>query len=318
MPSESFTTAQQDLRTFGTQQSRLLDDLNRPDLQAQVTSYLQDAMRYFQRKAWFFNEIDNSVVPQYANATNYPLGSCVQVNVGGTIYVFCALNTGLSMAVGAPVWTPIPFIVPANNPPVFPPPPSGTAGTVNDNGGPPTGIIWANIGQFQPQASGIFTQLSTVYNINQYTPPIDYVSPSLVEVVWSGNLRQPMSKISYQELRGYDVIRPSPPYSYPTMWAYFQQQIYLWPYPNSFYAITLSYRTAPLLVSQANDSNFWTTIAERLIRKYAQAAIEREVLKDDAAAGLSMQAVKEELNALRSQGIATNNPVNSGIPAADW
>lgn len=313
--SESFTTGQQDLRTFGAQQARLLDDLNRPDFQNIVVQYLQDAMRYFQRRPFFFNETDNTVIPSWAAATHYPQGSCILEPVAGTVYVFVALNSGISGAI-QPTWPATIFTVPANNPPVFPPPPSGTAGTVNDNGGPPTGIIWANAAMFT--GGNVFTQLSTVYNINQYKPPIDYVSPSIIECTWSGNIRKQLVKISYQELRNYDVIRPSPPYSYPTMWAYFQQQIYLWPYPNAFYALTLSYRAAPTLVTLASDSNFWTTVAERLIRKYAQASIEREVMKDAQAAQVSMTAATEELSALRSQGIMTQNAGSAGITPSAW
>jgi hypothetical protein len=61
--AESFLPQQQDTRTFGAQQTRLLDDLNRPDLASEVIDYLQDAMRYFSRTAFFFTEIDNTVVP---------------------------------------------------------------------------------------------------------------------------------------------------------------------------------------------------------------------------------------------------------------
>lgn len=314
---ESYLSTQVDSRNFGTQIQRLMDDLNRPDFQNIATEYLQDAMRYFQRRPWFFSETDNSLVPSWVASTNYPQGSTIQESVAGTTYAFVALNSGLSGTV-QPTWPATIFTVPANSPPVFPPPASGTAGTVDDNGGAPTGVIWANVATFQPQGSGVFTQLSTVYNVNQYKPPIDYVSPYSIECVWSGNIRKELRKVSFQELRDYDVIRPSPPYSYPTMWAYFQQQIYLWPYPNGFYALTLLYRMAPTLVQGTNDSNFWTTIAERLIRKYAQSSIEREVLKDAQAAEVSMSAATEELSALRSQGIQTQNAASAGIQASEW
>jgi len=270
-------------------------------------------MRYFQRRPFFFNETDNTAIPSWAAATNYPQGSTITGVTGGVTYVFCALNSGLSDPATQPTWPSTIFTVPAS--PATPPPASGTAGTVNDNGGAPTGIIWANIGVFQ---TGIYTQLATVYNVNQYVPPIDYVSPSIVEVTWSLNIRKQMTMISYQDLRAYDVIRPTPPESYPTMWAWFQQQIYLWPYPNSFYPITLSYRSAPQLVTLTTDYNFWTTTAERLIRKYAQASIEREVLKDPQSAQVSMSAATEELNALRSQGIQMDNSGGAGIPASPW
>lgn len=314
--AESYTSTQRDTRTFGLQQQRLLDDLNRPDLQSIVVQYLQDAMRYYARKSWFFNEIDNSGVPVWAPDTYQPQGACVLGNSGGTLYVFCALNT-IAVQTGTvePAWPSTVFTVPTANGgsqgAVFPPPPppyTPDLGLVQDNL-----VIWANIGPFQ---NGIFTQLSTVYNINQYQPPIDYVMPRLVEVTWSQNLREGMRNISYEDLRAYDVIRPSPPYSYPYFWAWFQQQIYFWPYPNGFYPITLSYRTAPPLVVAASDSNFWTTKAERLVRKYAQGSIEREVLHDEEAAVVSFQSATEEQSSLRSQNIGQT--AVGGIPSSGW
>jgi hypothetical protein len=308
---ESFTANMQDTRSFGTQQQRLIDDLNRPDLQNIAAQYLQDAMRFFQRKPFFFNETDNSLVPGWSANTFWPFGSTIQVNVGGTIYAF--VQTVIGTVLGgatAPSWPSTIFTVPNSQPPVLPPPTLPVAGAVQDNN-----AIWVNSGNYQQFNT---TQLSTVYNWNQYQPPIDYVSPHMVECTWSGNLRQQLRKISYGKLRSYDVIRPSPPYSYPTMWAYFQSTIYLWPYPNGFYPLTLSYRTAPQVITDANAFNFWTTIAERLIRKYAQASIEREVLKDVQAAQITSTAVLEELNALRSQGVMQNNADSAGIPSSDW
>lgn len=315
--AQSYTANQIDTRSFGQQIQRLLDDLNRPDLQNIAQQYLQDAMRFYQRKPFFFNEIDNSAVGTWTANTLWPFGTTIQINISGTVYAFVQVanlpGSGVTAPLGgstAPSWPSTEFTAPTGTPPVLPPPVLPVAGAVQDNQ-----AIWVNTGNYQ---FGTTTQLSTVYNWNQYQPPIDYVSPHLVECTWSGNIRQQLAKKSYGELRYYDVIRPSPPYSYPTMWAYFQSQLYLWPYPNGFYPLTLSYRTAPQLVSAAGDSNFWTTIAERLIRKYAQASIEREILHDAQAAQVSATAVIEELSALRSQGIMQQNADSAGIRPESW
>lgn len=309
--AESYTAAQQDVRTFGQQIARLLDDLNRPDLQAQATEYLQDAMRFWARKPFFFNETDNTTVPTWAAATNYPQGSTIQFTTGGVSYVIVALNTGLSGAL-IPAFTTTLFTAPGGGT-NFPPPTSGTAGTTDDNGGPPAGIRWATVAT--PFQQNLYTQLSTVYNINQYVPPLDYVAPKLVEVTAS-NLRYPLTKLSYAELRSYDIIRPAPITVYPTFWAYFQNQIYVWPYPNGFYPLTLSYRSAPPVLTNANDTNFWTTNAERLIRKYAQAALEREVEHDAQAAAESDKQWSQELSQLKIQQIAQHS--TGGIPPSSW
>jgi hypothetical protein len=307
--AESYLQAQIDSRTFGAQQARLIDDLNRPDLSNIVTEYLQDAMRFYQRKAFFFNEIDNTAIPGWVASTFYPQGSTILVTISSVQYVFVALQTGIGQSDGStPAFPATIFTIPATTPPSQPPPPPATPGTIADNT-----VIWANIGPF---TQGVYTQLSTVYNVNQYVPPIDYVSPILVEITWSSNIRQQLLKVSYEELRSYDVIRPSPSYSYSTMWAWFQSQIYLWPYPSGFFPLTLSYRTAPQIVQLAGDSNFWTTTAERLIRKYAQKIIASEVMSDSAMAELAANAEKEELATLRSQQIEQN--VNGGIPPSSW
>jgi hypothetical protein len=308
--SESFLATQVDARTFGAQQSRLLDDLNRPDLQNIVTEYLQDAMRLYQRRAFFFNDIDNTVVPAYANTTIYPQGSMIQMPIAGTQYVIVAMNQGTSASAGTPAF-PVTIFTPPSGSGQFPPPPFGTAGTVDDNGGPPTGIRWATVALFQPNS---FTQLSTIYSINQYLPPIDYVSPTLIEVT-AASLRYALIKRSYEELRGFDVIRPSPVTVYPTDWAYYQQQIYLWPYPNGFYPLTLSYRTGPQIVTDAGASNFWTTTAERLIRAEAQKNICLQVTGDAEMAQMADAVVTKEMAALRSQQIQQQG---TSIPPSDW
>lgn len=288
--------------------NRLIDDINRPDLQSEALSYIQDAIRLYQRKPFFFNETDNSATATYANSTNYPQGSVIQATVSGTAYAFCALNAGISGSGGTPAF-PSTIFTPPTTAGQFPPPPPGTPGTIVDNT-----IMWGNVGQW---TSTVWTQLSTVYSINQYVPPIDYATPERIEIT-AANLRIPLIKISYEELRNYDIIRPAPITVYPTYWAWFQQMIYLWPYANGFWPITISYRAAPPMLTQASQSNYWTTNAERLIRKYAQASIERELLHDAEAAEISMTAAKEELAALKSQAIQQNNPTNAGIPSSDW
>ena len=304
--AQSFLPAQQDTRTFGAQQTRLLTDLNRPDLSDVVINYLQDAMRYFQRKAFFFSEIDNTVVPQWAANTNYPQGSVIQQLVGPTTFAMCAVSSGAQMSgPTAPTWSSTPFTVPIGSG-NLPPPPLSAPGVTADGG-----VIWANIG---PYIQGFHTQLSTVYCVNQYQLPIDYIAPYMVQITTS-NHRVIVEKISFLQLSEWDVIRPAPIAAYPRFWAYWQQLLYIWVYPASFYPITLNYTTGPQLVQLATDTNFWTTQAERLVRKYAQAAINREVLYDQTAAQLAMGAVNEELDQLKAQAVAQQG---YNIPAWDW
>lgn len=315
--SEGYTTLQQDLRTFGDQQQRLLEDLNRPDLSGIVIKYLQDAMRYYQRFPFFFSDLDNTAAVAWAASTHYPQGSAIQFTNGGNTYLAVALNAGLSNATTAPTFPTTIFQIPQGSPLPFPPPASGTAGTVDDNGGAPTGIIWATVINLTTarQTQQFWTQLVTVYNVNQYIPPIDYVAPRLVEIT-AASMRYALQSVPYPELRGMDVIRPTPVTVYPQFWAWYQEQIYVWPYPNGFYPLTLSYRTAPQLARNATDVNFWTTDAELMVRAYAEFLIQMKVLKDPDAAQAAYAVAQRELLAIKSQTISQQVPM--GIPPDVW
>jgi hypothetical protein len=305
-----------DQRTFAAQQARVVDDLNRPDLINVVPQYLQDAMRFWQRHTFFFNDTDNSLVPPYVNGLFYTQGATIQVNVGGTIYAFVAGNSGLAQATGQPAWTANPFTPPnQNNPPTnaFPPPPNGTYGTTLDNGGPPTGIIWLNNGAYQ---QGSTTSLSTLYFVNQYQMPIDLIKLNLVEATWQGNLRIVIPDVPYAQIRLWDVIRPFPPATYPSWSAWYQQQLYFWPYPSGLYPITLSYRSAPPVVTAPNGFNIWTTQAEAMIRYYAEGLIQKNLIHDKQASDDCFALSQAEFLQIQSQQISQDD--RAGSPPSDW
>jgi hypothetical protein len=306
---------QNDTRTFATQQQRTLDDLNRPDLSNIVASYLQDSMRWYQRKTFFFNDTDNSFVPGYQNGIFYTQGATIQVLVSGTIYAMVALNAGISQVAGAPSWTTVQFTPPnQNNPPsdAFPPPPVGTQGTTTDNLGP-NQIIWANNGPYQ---QGSTTGFTTVYFVNQYQMPIDLIKLNLVEVTWQGNLRIVLPEFPYSWIRMWDVIRPFPPATYPENWAWYNQQIYFWPYPSGLYPITLSYRSAPPLAQLPTDSNVWTTQFEAGIRYYAEGLLNKNLIHDTQAADDCFALSQTEFLNIQSQKVAQDD--QSGAPPSDW
>lgn len=307
--AQQYLDVEQDSRTFGTQIERLLEDLNRPDFQNFAEDYLKDAIRYFSRQAFFFNDLDNSSVSGWAANTNYTQGGTIRETISGTDYVIVALNAGKSGG-SKPTFPATIFEVPDSG---IPPPASGTSGTVDDNGGASgDGIIWATVATWQ---DNFWTQLSTVYRVNQYTPPLDYIAPRLIEIV-AASLRYRLVKISFEQLRGYDVIRPAPITTYPTWWSWFAEKIHLWPYPNSFYPLWLNYRTAPPVPRLPTDSNFWTTKAEKLIRSYARGLINEEILRDQEAAALDFRDAKRELTNLRAHNIEQESP--GGITPDIW
>ena len=280
-------------------------------------------MRYWQRRPFFFTDTDNTAPLSWTAAVNTTLGTTIQYKSvsfnPGQVYNMVALNAGLTGSV-APNFESIlgtVFTVPAmtGNPPPLPPPASGTAGTINDNGGAPTGVIWANNG---PITGGFAanTQITTVYNVNQYTPPIDLIEWTRLEVTWQGTIRFEMQPLSYQQLRDYDVIRPTPPTTYPTFYCIYQSLIYLWPYPVGLYPITLSYRSAPTIAQQATDSNIWTSQAEALIRHYAEGRICEAVIGDQAMSQFYYDLAQKEFLVLQQQTSAQD--VRAGVPGDIW
>lgn len=306
MPQQWPATAV-DNRNFGQQINRLLDDINRPELAAQATTYLQDSMRYYQRKPFFFSDTDNTAVLSYQNNVLVTQGTTIIATPsGGSPSYFVALNAGTTGAVGTPTWPTAQFQVPGTN--ALPPPPNPTPGVVFDNG-----IAWANNG---PTLVGVYTQLSTVYNVNQLVMPIDLVAFTRVEVTWQLTQRIEMQPISYGELRDYDMVRPTPPATYPTWYCWYQQQLYLWPYPAGLYPVTISYRTAPMLAQLPTDSNFWTTTAEAMIRYDAAARIQRDLIHDEQAAQTCYALAQQEYLVLQQQ--TSQQDVRHGITPDVW
>lgn len=327
--SQQWPQSQTDQRNFGQQQQRTLDDLNRPNLQGQVTSYLQDSMRYWQRKPFFFTDTDNTARLSWQASVQTTVGTTIQFTAAsGVVYNFVAANAGTTgstppnfNSVVGTIFTPPST---TQNPPPLPPPAVGTPGTIADFVGPPppgppfplgAGVLWLNNG---PVIGGFAanTQLTTLYNVNQYVPPIDLVAFTRVEVTWASSMRLAMEPLSYEELRNYDVIRPTPPTTYPTKYCWYQQQLYLWPYPVGLYPITLSYRSAPPIAIMAGDSNIWTTQAEAMVRYYAAGRINELMIGDQAMAQMFYSRAEEEYLVLQQQ--TSQQDVRAGIPPSEW
>jgi hypothetical protein len=319
--SQQWPQTQVDQRTFGAQISRTMDDLNRPQLQGIVTSYLQDAMRFWQRKPFFFTDADNSEPLTWAASNIAVRGTTIQyTDPTGAVWAFVASNYGLTDPANVPNFQSVigtPFVPPppSGYPPTIPPPPAGTPGTIDDNGGPPVGVRWLNngriIGGFHANP-----QLSTVYNTNEYDLPIDLVAFTRVEITWAGTIRVELAPRSYAELRDYDVIRPTPPTTYPTIYAYYRSRLYVWPYPVFQYPITLSYRSAPVIAQNATDVNIWTTQAEAMVRHYAEGRINEAVIGDQQMAQLTFDLANQEFLDLQQQ--TSQRDVRMGIPPSDW
>jgi hypothetical protein len=307
---EAYPPSSVDSRTFGNLVQSVLDDLHRPDLQNLVPRYVRAAIDFYARQPFFFTQIENTPITQGWQPNLYcPVGtSFYDIASDNKYYIFVAVQAGIS-GMSKPLLTPNIFISPG--PPIFN---TGQSGTTVDNG-----VVWATAKAWPQSTTSVpaksyWSQLSTVPYLNQYVPPVDYTSPYLIEITWAG-LRTPLIKISYPELRNMDLIRPAPVSTFPVNWAWYQQQIYIWPYPADFFPLTLSYYSAPFPPTQATDTNWWTTIAEALIRAYTRARINLEVIRDTDAYQADMQAAKDEFISLRVKEMSQQDLL---IPSDVW
>src|SRR5262245_12989826 len=319
--SQQWPSTQVDQRTFGALQQRTLDDLNRPQLQGIVASYLQDSMRFWQRKPFFFTSADNQDPLVWTAGVFATQGCTIQyTDPGGVIWSFVAANAGTTDPANPPNFlaaTGASFVVPPATPPSppLPPPPAGTPGTVDDNGGPPNGVRWINNGHILGGYKRN-PQLTTLYGINQYALPIDMIAFTRVECTWAGSMRVELAPCPYAELRNMDMIGPTPPTTYPTYYAYYHSQLYVWPYPVGLYPITFSYRSAPVIAQNATDVNIWTTTAEAMIRHYAEGRINEAVIGDQQMAQMCFDLANQEFLDLQQQ--TSQRDVRMGIPPSDW
>jgi hypothetical protein len=297
-----------DNSNFGQMVQSIIDDLHRPDLQNLVPRYVHKAIAFYARQPFFFNEWSNTNITGWQAGLYYQQGSAIYDTASDTNpYIFVVVQAGISGG-SKPSFTPNIFTPPGQGK-VFTP---GQIGTTIDNQ-----IVWATAQAWPNSNTAVksyWSELSTIPSVNTYQPPLDYAFPYLVEITWAG-LRVPLLKISYPELRNLDLIRPAPITSYPYNWAWYQQQLYIFPYPAQFFPITLSYYTSPPPPVNATDSNFWMTTAKTLISSYAKARINLEVIRDTEAYQADMQAAKDEFISLRVKEMSQQDLL---IPSDVW
>ncbi len=120
-----------------------------------------------------------------------------------------------------------------------------------------------------------------------------------------GSTRWPLVKVSYVELEEWNAdatIRGQP-----THYAYWGQQIRLYPVPDGAYQIRLSgLFKLPLLTADA-DENAWSKDAEDLIRHRAKSILYSQYLRDDtnaARAAALEAAAHERLSATAARRLA--------------
>lgn len=116
------------------------------------------------------------------------------------------------------------------------------------------------------------------------TLPSDIVEiDSIVTTV--NNRIYKLDQVSYEHLEDIDA-GVTPLSGYPRLWAWYSEQIRLYPSPNNAYLLTLSYQYERPVLSADSDTNFWTEDAEELIRSRAKKDLYMTVVYDSEKASL--------------------------------
>lgn len=139
------------------------------------------------------------------------------------------------------------------------------------------------------------------------TLPSDILEIDSITVTANSRIYQ-LDRMSYTDMDAIDA-GTTPLAGYPRLWAWYGDQIRLYPTPNSAYVLTISGQYAyPDLTADA-DSSPWTNQAEELIRCRAKRDLCAHVLSDDQMA-VRMDGLEQR--ALRSLKAQSNKLISSG------
>jgi hypothetical protein len=108
--------------------------------------------------------------------------------------------------------------------------------------------------------------------------------PDIVQIIAAtvtNNLKGPLKAVDYLTI---DDEQDGSVEGEPRVFAYFKENIRLYPIPDAVYTITLSYIYRLTALSADGDSNAWTTDAEELIRSGAKRRIALNYLESEVVA----------------------------------
>ena len=111
-----------------------------------------------------------------------------------------------------------------------------------------------------------------------------------------------LDQVSYEHLEDIDA-GVTPLSGYPRLWAWYAEQIRLYPSPNAEYLMTMSYQHERPVLSADADTNFWTEDGEELIRNRAKKDICMSVLYDGEKAQMCAAMESAALKSLKAQTI---------------
>lgn len=136
--------------------------------------------------------------------------------------------------------------------------------------------------------------------------------PSILEfdavTLTAGSSAWPLAKVGYAEIESWNADAAA--HGQPTHYAYWGQQIRLYPVPDGVYQVRLSgLFKLPALVADG-DGSAWTGDAEELIRQRAKSILYSQYLRDDANAARAAAleaAAHDRLSASAARRLATGD-----------
>lgn len=155
---------------------------------------------------------------------------------------------------------------------------------------------------------------TTSAGVEKYTMPTDFLEPDRLTFTVSDD-EYPLMYRTWEWMS--DRRRDASTFQgLPTDWAYYRDQIYLWPAPNNAYVMSLYYLRELTTLSVSADTNAWMSEGERLIRSAAKRILAEDVLHDDRQA--QRYAIRERLTLNGLLGQSANKRATGLVRTWGW
>jgi len=154
---------------------------------------------------------------------------------------------------------------------------------------------------------------STVVDQQAYATPTDYLEPDSLTVTDTvEDVRYTLTRRSWSWIRLHLIDQDTK--TRPDDWAYYADQIWLYPVPDQVYTLTMSYLKRLDTLSAFTDTNEWMTHGEELIRSRAKWDLLLHTIRDYDAAQSMAGAVEDALFNLRGK---SEQKISSGKMSFD-
>lgn len=108
---------------------------------------------------------------------------------------------------------------------------------------------------------------STVIDQQAYALPTDFLEGDALTLTQS-DIRYPLKRRPWSWMRGHNIDTNTT--ARPRNWAYYADQVWLYPIPDAVYTLTMSFLKRQSALSAFADTNDWMVAGEQLIRMHAK------------------------------------------------